>query len=69
MATSRGEVQPIPLLCGRLRTLACRPHSCVEYMEVVTAALGCNTSINFIGGGEGAKAGMIYMSKASCARV
>ena len=25
--------------------------------------------LNFIGGGEGAKAGMIYMSKASCARV
>lgn len=53
-------------LVAEWRTLACRPARFVEYVEVVTAALGCNTALYFHGGGEGAKAAMYYMIK--CAR-
>ena len=59
------EVTPeeATIVVSKWRKLACRNASFVEFMDVLTAALGCNTAMYFLGGGEAAKAAMFYMIK------
>ena len=59
------EVTPeeATLVVSKWRKLSCRNASFVEFMDVLTAALGCNTAMYFLGGGEAAKAAMFYMIK------
>ena len=51
------------LLVRKWRDLACCNKNFVEFVDVLTAALGCNTAPYFLGGGEAAKAAMFYMIK------
>ena len=51
------------LLVQGWRKLECANASFVEFFEVLTACLGCNTACYFLGGGESAKAAMYYMIK------
>lgn len=59
------EVTPeeAKLIVSKWCKIDCRNASFVEFMDVLTAALGCNTAMYFLGGGEAAKAAMFYMIK------